>query len=119
MYHYAHVLDGIVVTISTWAAEPTDEDRARYAPEVLVDATGPICGPQWSYANGVFTPPPQPILYYYAATQYGWVFGTVVLDHEATDFERAQALPRTLVACSPEVQIGWRYNEATGVFGPP
>lgn len=56
---------------------------------------------------------------HYASTQYGWVFGVQVLDHEATDFDRAQALPRTLVACPEEVQVGWRYDEATGSFSAP
>lgn len=119
MYHYAHILDGLVTNVSTWADHPTEEDRARYAPEVLIDATGPICGPGWSYADGAFSPPAPPTLYRYAATQHGWVWEIVSVDHELSDFERAAYLPRVLVACSDEVAVGWRYDEASGSFSAP
>ena len=119
MLRYAHVLDGAVLNVSTWSEPPTEEQRASYAPQSLIACTGLAVAPGWSYADGVFAPPPEPVLYRYAATQYGFVFGVVVLDHEATPFDEAQALPRTLVACPEEVQIGWRYDEATGAFSEP
>lgn len=119
MLRYAHVLDGQVKNVSAWASEPTEEERARYAPEVLVHASGSGCGPGWSYADGVFAPPAPPTIYRYAATQHGWVWEIVVVDHELSEFEMAAYLPRVLVACSDEVAVGWRYDEAGGSFSAP
>ena len=116
MYHYAHILDGVVTNVTVWAAHPTEEERARYAPEVMIDATGPSCGPGWSYVDGVFAPPSAPTIYRYAATQHGWVWSIVVAQHELSEFEMAAYLPRVLVACGDEVQVGWRYDAASGSF---
>lgn len=119
MLHYAHVLDGTVIDVSVWLEQPTEQERARYTPAVLIAATGSGCGPGWSYVDGVFAPPAPPTIYRYAATQHGWVWQLVAVDHELSDFERAAYLPRALVVCSDEVAVGWRYDEASGSFSAP
>lgn len=117
--HFAHVLGNTVITVSTWTAEPTEEDRAIYAPAVLVDCTGPICGPGWLYDGSHFKAP-APTTSVRIARVYEAIVRSIELhDHAPSDEEHAQAAPVLLIACSEEVAVGWRYDAETGAFTAP
>lgn len=116
MLRYAHVLDGQVTNVSAWASEPTEEERARYAPEVLIAATGSGCGPGWSYADGVFRAPPAPVTYRIARVYSGAVIAIDLRTEPLAPHDHILAAPVLLVACGDEVQVGWRY--ADGAFAP-
>lgn len=60
MLRYAHVLDGMVVNVSVWSVEPTEAERASYAPELLVACTSTPTGPGWRYEQGQWLPPEEP-----------------------------------------------------------
>jgi hypothetical protein len=49
-----------VDNVSVWASEPTEAERASYAPELLVACTGTPTGPGWRYEQGQWLPPEEP-----------------------------------------------------------
>lgn len=64
MTYWAHVSSGIVVNVSV-GESPVDPDWLNWAQgtyDAVVDVTGvePCPGIGWTYADGTFTPPPEP-----------------------------------------------------------
>jgi hypothetical protein len=49
-----------VINVSVWAREPTEVERASYAPAILVDCTGTATGPGWQWVDGQWVAP-QPV----------------------------------------------------------
>jgi len=60
MLRYAHVIGDQVINVSVWAREPTEVERASYAPAILVDCTGTATGPGWQWVDGQWVAP-QPV----------------------------------------------------------
>ena len=60
MLRYAHVIGSEVVNVSVWSQEPTEHERASYAPALLVACTGTPTGPGWRWVEGQWVPPEDP-----------------------------------------------------------